>query len=130
MGLKRKQAFAAQKARLEQELKNRLSFLSGKGIESPRAGKDTIVRKLQADVRAANHRLERIAENDKRTQELKKMKADKAAAALKKQEGGKAEKPKKGPEAIKEKKPKAEKKPAPPKAPEGGQAPNPAKADA
>jgi len=120
MGLKRKQMLIRQKAIFEQELQNRLSFLSGKGIVSPKADKDTLVRKLQADIRAVNRRLRLIADNEKRTEEMAKIKAERAAAALKEQEGGKAEKPKKAPEEGKEKKIKAEKKAAPPKAREGG----------
>jgi len=124
MGLKRKQTLIDQKARFERELKNRLSFLSGKGLVSPQADKDTLVRKLQGDIRAVNSRLRKIAADEKRTEELKKMKADKAAAPRVKQEGekaGKAEKPKKGPEQGKEKKVKPEKKAAPPKAQEAGE---------
>ena len=119
MGLKRKQMLIRQKAYFEQKLKNRLSFLSGKGIEAPKADKDTLVRKIQASIRAVNNRLRLIADDEKRTEEMAKIKAERAAAPLKEKEGGKAEKPKKAPEEGKEKKIKAEKKAAP-KAPEGG----------
>ena len=120
MGLKRKQMLIRQKAIFEQELQNRLSFLSGKGIASPKADKDTLVRKWQADIRAMNRRLRLIADNEKRTEEMAKIKAERAAAPRKEREGGKAEKPKKAPEEGKEKKIKAEKKATPPKAQEGG----------
>ncbi|MCJ7587873.1 MAG: hypothetical protein MUQ00_08260 [Candidatus Aminicenantes bacterium] len=120
MGLKRKQMLMRQKANFEQKLQNRLSFLSGKGIVSPKADKDTLVRKLQANIRAMNKRLRLIADNEKRTEEMAKIKAERAAALRKEQEGGKAEKPKKAPEEGKGKKIKAEKKAAPPKAQEGG----------
>jgi hypothetical protein len=120
MGLKRKQMLMRQKAYFGQKLENRLSFLSGKGIEAPQADKDTLARKMQASIRAVNNRLRLIADNEKRTEEMAKIKAERAAAPLKEQEGGKAEKPKKAPEEGKEKKIRAEKKAAP-KAPEGGQ---------
>ncbi len=120
MGLKRKQMLMRQKVYFEQELQNRLSFLSGKGIVSPKADKDTLVRKLQANIRAMNRRLRLIADNEKRTEEIAKIKAERAAAPLKKQEGDKAEKPKKAPEEGKEKRIKAEKKAVPPKVQEGG----------
>jgi hypothetical protein len=109
-----------QKAYFEQKLKDRLSFLSGKGIEAPKVDKDSLVRKLKASIRAVNNRLRLIADNEKRTEEMAKIKAERAAAPPKEQEGGKAEKPKKAPEEGKEKKIKAEKKAAPPKAQEGG----------
>jgi len=120
MGLKRKQMQLRQKAYFEQKLKDRLSFLSGKGIEAPKVDKDSLVRKLKASIRAVNNRLRLIADNEKRTEEMAKIKAERAAAPPKEQEGGKAEKPKKAPEEGKEKKTKAEKKAAPPKAQEGG----------
>jgi hypothetical protein len=120
MGLKRKQMIMRQKASFEHQLQARLSFLSGKGINPPKADKDTLVRKLKADIRAVNGRLRLIAANEKRTEEMAKIKADRAAAPRTEQEGGKGEKSKKAPEEGKGKKIKAEMKTAPPKAPEGG----------
>lgn len=120
MGLKWKQIQMRQKAYVEQKLQNRLSFLSGKEIEAPKIDKDPLVRKLQANIRALNKRLRLIADHEKRTEEMAKIKADRAAAPPKEQEGGKVKKPKKTPEEGKEKKIKGEKKAAPPKAQEGG----------
>ena len=120
MGLKRKEMPMRQKAYFEQKLQDRLSFLSGKGIKSPKSDKDTLVRKLQANIRAVNKRLKLIADNEKRTEEMAKIKAERAAAPQKEQKGGKGEKPKKASEQGKGKKIKAEMKAAPPKAPEGG----------
>lgn len=130
MGLKRKQMQMRQKAYFEQELQNRLSFLSGKGIEAPKINKDPLVRKLQADIRAVNNRLRLIADSEKRTEEMAKIKAERAAAPPKEQEGGKVEKPKKAPPDGKEKKIKGEKKAAPPKAQEGGKSQKAAEAPA
>lgn len=129
MGLKRKQMQMRQKAYFEQKLQNRLSFLSEKEIEAPKIDKDPLVRKLQANIRAVNNRLRLIADNEKRTEEMAKIKADRAAAPPKEQEGGKVEKPKKAPEEGKEKKIKGEKKAAPPKAQEGGKSQKAAPAD-
>lgn len=112
MGLKRKQMLMRQKAYFEHELQDRMSFLSGKGIESPKADKDTLVRKLQANIRAVNKRLRLIADSEKKTEEMAKIKAERAAAPQKEQEGGKGEKPKKTAAEGKEKKIK--------KTPEGG----------
>jgi hypothetical protein len=100
-----------QKARFEHTLQDRLSFLSGKGIKSPKAEKDTIIRKMQADIKAVNKRLRVIAASEKRTEEMAKIKAERAAAPQKEQEGGKGEKHKKALEEGKGKKIK--------KAPEG-----------
>jgi hypothetical protein len=112
MGLERKQMLMRQKARFEHTLQDRLSFLSGKGIKSPKADKDTVVRKLQADIRAVNKRLRVIAAGEKRTEEMAKIKAERAAAPKQEKDGGKGEKPKKAAGEGKEKKIK--------KAPEGG----------
>jgi hypothetical protein len=115
-----------QKAGFEQKLKERLSFLAGKGIEPPRADRDTLARKLKATIKAVNRRLSMIAADQKRTEEMARIKTERAAAARQEREGGPAEKPKKTPETTKDKKAKAEKKAPPPKAPQGGQGQTPA----
>jgi len=120
MGLMRKQMLMRQKARFEHTLQDRLSFLSGKGIKSSKADKDTLVRKMQADIKAVNKRLRVIAGSEKRTEEMAKIKAERAAAPQKEQEGGKGEKPKKALEEGKGKKIKAERAAAPQKEQEGG----------
>jgi len=128
MGLKKKQIQLRHKEQAEKRLKARLSYLAGKGVKPPKSDRDPIVRKIEADIRAVNHRLRLMAEHEKRTEELAKAKADRAAAALKEKEGGKVEKPKKAPEKAKEKKEKTkpEKKPAQPKPPEEGKGETPA----
>jgi hypothetical protein len=123
MGLKRKQILMQQQAYFEHKLKDRLSFLSGKGIKSPQADKDTLVRKLQADIRAVKNRLRVLADNAKKMEAIARIKEEKAAAPQKGQESGRGEKPKKAPEEGKGKRIKAEKKAASPKAPEGGKSP-------
>ena len=120
MGLKRKQVLMRQKAYFEQKLLDRLSLLSGKGIESPKADKDTLVKNLQGNIRAVKRRLRVIAGDEKRTEELAKIKAERAAAPQKEKEVSKGEKPKKAGEQGKGKKIKTDKKAAPPQVPEGG----------
>ena len=120
MGLKRKQMQMRQKAFFEQKLQDRMLFLSEKGIESRKADKDPLVRKIKANLKAVNSRLKWLAESEKKTADMAKIKADRAAAPLKEPEGGKAEKPKKAPEEGKGKKSKPEKKATPPNAQEGG----------
>jgi hypothetical protein len=126
MSLKRKQMQLRQKAYFEQKLQDRLSYLSGKGVVPPKTDKDPLVKKLKANIRAMNRRLKLIADNEKITEDMAKIKADRAAGLMKEQEPPKSEKPKKSPEEGKEKKPKAEKKPGAPKAPEGGKDQKPA----
>src|SRR4030043_2160010 len=121
MGLRRVQMLIQHRAYFEHKLQDRLSFLSGKGIKSPQADKDTLFRKLQANIRAVNNRLRLIADNEKRTEEMAKIKAQRAATPQKEKEGGKGEKPKKAPQEGKGKKIKAEKKAAPPKQRDAGQ---------
>ena len=120
MGFRRKQMLIQQRASFELTLQERLAFLSGKGIVSPKADKDTIVKKLKADIKAVNMRLRTVAANDKRTEELARTKAERAAAPRKDQEAGKDVKPKKAPEEGKAKKAK----------PEGGKSPKKAEAPA
>jgi hypothetical protein len=122
MESRKKQIQLRQKASFEQALKDRLSFLAGKGIVPPKTDRDTLVRKHEAGIRAANYRLRLIAGQEKRTEEMARTKAGEAAVPPKEREGGKAEKPKKIPEGAKETKVKTEKKSPPAGAPEGGKA--------
>lgn len=122
MESKKKRMIIRQKARFEHDLRERMAFLSGKGIAAPKAEKDTLVRKLKADIKASDNRLRLIAENEKRTEEMAKTKAERAAAPREEKKAGKGEKAKKASDEGKGKKAKPEKKTAPPKAPEGGKA--------
>ncbi len=105
MSLRRKEIVSAQKASFEQRLKDRLAKLAEKGIKDRKADRDPIVKNLKAEIKASTKRLARIAELDKRTEEMARIKAEKAAAP-KKEEEPKAAKPK---PAAKEGKPKKEK---------------------
>jgi DNA polymerase III delta prime subunit len=113
MGFMRKQMLTMQKASYDKTLQERLAILAKKGIESPKLDKDTIVRKLKADIKAVNRRLAAVAENEKTTEENAKRIAARAAAPKKSQGPAPAEKSKKGPEEGKVKKAK----------PEGGKSP-------
>jgi hypothetical protein len=109
MGSKQKQTQMDHKAYFERKLDDRLSSLSKKGIESPRIDKDTLVKKLRAKIRAINDRLKAIAANEKRTEELAKIKVERAAAPPKVKEKGKEKKAKEALEEGKVKKKKPEK---------------------
>lgn len=114
MGHMRKQMLIQQKASFEQTLKERLAALAAKKDKAAKPEKDTIVRKLQAQVRAIGKRIAAIEANEKLTEDLAKRKAEKLAAP-KEAEAPKAGKPKKGAEEPKAKKAKPEK-PVKPKA--------------
>jgi len=128
MSLKWKQKQIRQKEYWEQQLKARLAVLAGKGIEGARVNKDPIAKKIKAGIHATDNRLRLIVANEKRTEEMARIKAERAAAPAqeKEKEHGKGEKPKKAAGEGKEKKPKAEKKPAPPKDKAGDKGQKPA----
>ena len=108
MGSNRKPAQMERKAYFERQLKDRMSFLSEKGIESAKIKKDAILKKLRANIGAINTRLKAIDANEKKTEELAKMKVEKAAAPRKDPEGIKEKKVKKAPVVGKEKQKKKE----------------------
>jgi len=110
MGSNQKQTQMDRKAYIEKTLKNRLSLLAEKGIESAKIDKDTIVRKLRANIEAINARLKTIADHEEKAKELKKIKAEKATIHRKEQEEIKAEKPKKAKAEAKAEEAPAEKK--------------------
>jgi hypothetical protein len=120
MSLKKKQNIAARKAGFEVLLEKRLAYLAGKGVEPKKAEKDTIVRRIKADIKAMRGRLKFFSDNEKIAEEAAK--AGKAAGPKEEKGAGKAEKaekaakPKKGGAEGGEKKPKVEKKPAEPAA--------------
>ena len=104
MGSKQKETQSGQKAFLEQKLENRLTLLSGKGIESFEINKDVHVKKLRANIKAVNARLKAIADIEKKTEELARIKAEKAALPAKEKESIKTKKSEEAPEKGKEKK--------------------------
>lgn len=110
MGSNQKQTQMERKAYFERQLKDRLSSLSEKGIESSRIKKDTIVKKFQAKIDAINVRLKTIDDYEKKTAELAKIKAEKDMAPGKGPEAGTEKKAKETPSENKEKKKKKEQK--------------------
>jgi hypothetical protein len=106
MGSNRKPAQMERKAYFERQLKDRMSFLSEKGIESAKIKKDTILKKLRANIDSLNARLKSIASSEVKTEVLAKTKAEKAV--LKKEPEDRMEK--KAPEAPVEGKEKKKKK--------------------
>lgn len=103
MGLK-KETQSERKSNLEGKLANRLKLLSEKGIESLDINKDVLVKKLRANIKAVNARLNAIADIEKKTEELAKIKSEKAALPAKEKESAKAKKAEEAPEGGKEKK--------------------------
>jgi hypothetical protein len=120
MGSKQKQTHIGRKVHFERKLEDRLSFLLKKGIESPMVNRDTLVKKLQAHIRAVNARLEAIAAIERKTEELAKIKAEKESAIAKAEKSVKGKKVKEVPEEGKVKKKKPEKTVPPAKEQEGG----------
>jgi len=120
MGSKQKQTHIGRKVHFERKLEDRLSFLLKKGIESPMVNRDTLVKKLRAHIRAVNTRLEAIAANERKTEELAKIKVEKEAAFARTEESVKGKKVKEVPEEGKVKKKKPEKTESPAKEQEGG----------
>lgn len=110
MGSNQKQTQTERKAYFERQLRDRLSFLSEKGIESPKINKDTIVKKLRANIVAINARLKTISGHEEKTEALAKTKAEKEAAPPKEPETRKEKKAKEAPVEGKEKKKKKEQK--------------------
>jgi hypothetical protein len=98
MGSNRKLAQMERKAYFERRLKDRLSFLSEKGVESPK-----IYKNLRANIEAINARLKTIASYEEKTEELAKTKVEKAAPQ-KDTEDSKEKKAKEAPVEDKEKK--------------------------
>ncbi len=102
----KKQVQTGQKESFERRLKNRVAYLSEKGVESP--DKDGIVKHLQANIRAINLRLKTIDGQEKKNEELAQKKLEKAVAPQEVSEGTKKKKEKEIPAEGKEKKKKKE----------------------
>jgi len=108
LGSNQKQVQTGQKESFERKLKERLDLLSERGIESHKIDKDPLAKNLRANIRATQTRLKAIDANEKKNEELAKMKAEKAAATQGDAEGNKKKKIKETPVAGKEKKKKKE----------------------
>jgi len=108
MGSNQRQVQTGQKESFERKLKDRLAFLSEKGIESDKIDKNPLVKNLRANIRSMNARLKATDANEKKNEELAKMKAEKAAANQEDPEGIKRKKLKEIPVEGKAKKKKKE----------------------
>lgn len=89
MASKSKTSRLEQKAYLEKQLDERLSFLSEKGIEPGKISKDTGVKKIRAQIRETVGRLKVISDMERKVEEMARIKAEKMAAP-KKEKGKKA----------------------------------------
>jgi len=85
-----------------------LALLSEEGIESRKMDKDALVKKLRANIGTINTRLRAIDADEKKNEELARMKVEKAAAPRKDPEGVKETKAKGAPVEGKVKKKKKE----------------------
>lgn len=79
MASKGKEERVGQKAYWEGKLALRLSVLGEKGLEPGKIAKDAVVRKIRARIREADLRLKAIADLEKRTDDLARVKAEKMA---------------------------------------------------
>ncbi len=113
MNLKAKRYEENHRQKAQAELAARMALLKERGMEPKSVEKDTIVRKLKAEMRKAKHRLTGVDAQEQLLARKVQHKQDKAAAELEKKAGPKAEPAKKeaAKPAKKEKKAK-EKKPA------------------
>jgi hypothetical protein len=111
MKLKAKIHLENQKKTAEDRLTTRLDFLKEKGLESVAIQRDSVIRKIRADIRKANYRLASIAAQEKLNAEKAQIKAEK----LVKEKGTREKAPAKTPKRIPKKKGKKEekKKPSP-----------------
>ena len=76
MTSKTKDARLEQKTYWESKLGERISVLSGKGLEPKELGKDTVVRKIRAKIRETDTRLKRIAALEAKVEEMARTKAE------------------------------------------------------
>ena len=88
MGSNSKEARSGQKAYWEKKLNERLSVLNDKGLESSRISKDSAVRKIRAQIRSAEARLQVISDLEKKVADMAKAKVEKAAAKKKQAKKG------------------------------------------
>jgi len=116
MNLKAKGHLESQKKDTADKLAARMAALKAKGLDDAAIKRDTLIKKMKADIRKANYRLTCIAAQEKLNADKVQAKADKLAAKDKPPEKPPA-KAAKGAPAKKEKK---EKKKAPPPADDKG----------
>ena len=84
MGSNSKEARLGQKAYWEKKLHDRLLVLNEKGLDSGQTSQDRAIRKIRAEIRKADQRLQVIANLEKKVADMAEAKAKKAAALKKK----------------------------------------------
>jgi hypothetical protein len=109
MKLKAKIHLENQKKTAEDRLAARLDILKEKGSESVAIQRDPVIRKIRADIRKANYRLDSIAAQEKLNAEKAQIKAEK----LVKEKGTREKAPAETPKRVPKKKVKKEKKKEP-----------------
>jgi hypothetical protein len=92
MDIKAKTNVENQKKSALKKLEAQRTYLKEKGTKTDEITKNTIVRKLKADLRKADFRLACIAAQEKQNLDLAQAKAEKLAAGKKPKESKKAEK--------------------------------------
>ena len=110
MNLKAKGHLEGQKKVTTEKLASRISALKEKGLDAAAIQRDSVIKKMKADIRKANYRLACIAVQEKLNADKVQAKADKLAAKEKAPE----KPPAKAAKAASAKKEKKEKKKAPP----------------
>jgi hypothetical protein len=113
MNLKAKRYEESHRQKAQTELAARMALLKERGLEPKVLEKDTIVRKLKADLRKARHRLLGVAAQEKLLEQKVQHKQEKAAAELQAKEAPKAEPKKEAAKPAKKEKKAKEKKAAP-----------------
>ncbi len=91
MNIKSKINVENQKKSALKNLDAQQAFLKEKGLKDDAIQKNVIVRKLKAEVRKADFRLARIADQEKQDQDLARAKAEKLVSGKKATEGSKKE---------------------------------------
>ncbi len=109
MPSKTKESRTDQRMYWKDKLNQRLSLLGEKGLEPAKIAKDPTVRKLRAYIRETETRLRVIADQEKKREEMARMKAEKTSAP-KKEKGKKKKDPETSAEDGKRQKKKKEKK--------------------
>ena len=83
MSSKTKESRTNQKMYWKDKLNQRLSLLGEKGLEPAKIAKDPTVRKLRAYIRETETRLRAIVDQEKKKEEMARMKAEKTSAPKK-----------------------------------------------
>lgn len=84
MGSNSKEVRLNQKTYWKGKLDERLSVLNAKGLDSEKIAKDRAVRKIRAEIRRADSRLQVVENQEKKTQDMAEAKVRKADEAKKK----------------------------------------------